>query len=146
MHRIEDVFRVTVFGSVDHHEHLSIGAHASNRADEPAADCELFDQRFGDVGSTRGHDDGVERSFVRPAEGSVSAADDDVVVSEVTEQLLCSRREGGMPLDAVHRAHHSGEHCGAITRAGAPISRTRSFSRSDAAASIHATMNGCEIV
>src|SRR5579871_3800203 len=47
--------------------------------DHSAIGGQLFDQRWRDLRCCSGDDDGVERSFLRPAEGAVTRAERDVI-------------------------------------------------------------------
>ena len=89
----------------------------SDGNDESPSDGELREQRRRGLGPARGHDDGIERCLLRPADGAVAVGDDDVREAEPGQPPARRICEGGDALNRIDLAHDAAQDGRGIARA-----------------------------
>jgi hypothetical protein len=94
-----------------HREQGLVPFFRSNRDDQSTADGKLLFQRLRHFGPASGHQDGVERRGIGPAERAITHPQLDVVVAQPPEPLLsrlAQRRVAFDGIDPVGNPAHDG--------------------------------------
>ena len=117
----EGIAVVAVHAGAHDPEQLLRAGLMSHGDDESPADAQLFQQRFGNLGATRGDDDRVVRRALRKSLGAVARHHGDVVVAQPGETGAGDIGEGPVPFDGMHRAGHAADDGAGVSGAGAHL-------------------------
>ena len=93
----------------------------TDRNHQPAADLQLFLERFRNHRSAGGHDDGIIGGMVRPSTCAVAVEDMNIVVTEFGQGLGGLFGERPEPLDRVDISRDLREHRGGVTGPGTDL-------------------------
>src|SRR5207248_10086729 len=91
---------------------------------ETTTDLELRAKAFRNLRSPCGHDDGVERRRIGPAQGAVAMEHVDIAIAEADEPPLRHLGERAVALDRVDLPGDAGKHGGGVAGTGAYLKDT----------------------